>query len=388
MDLYTIFLLMCMFAIGSARSVEEFGAVGDGITDDTNAFLKTWDAICNGVQTIPTLEFPAGKTFLMNPITFSGPCKPKTITVLINGNLVATTNFEAYNVTGRDRWISFYNVNGLRVYGTGQLDGRGKVWWTACPEGRCPRPSILAFIGCNNLLVKGLRTLNSPRNHISIVGVRKALFSSLHLKAPGDSVNTDGIVMYDATNVRIEDSTIETGDDCIGITSKVTTLNITRVNCGPGHGISVGSLGGGGEIALVDGVYVSHCNFTGTLNAVRIKTFPGGGGYAKNIWFTDIELHDSDNPIFIDQFYPKFFLDGPDVKISDVHFTRIKGTSIRETAINLQCSRALGCHGIYLTDINITPSKKNPPRSKLTAICSNAHGKALRTSPAATCLLP
>ncbi|KAM7253793.1 hypothetical protein ACFE04_031475 [Oxalis oulophora] len=380
---------MCMVAIGSSQSVDIFGTFGDGITDDSNAFLRAWDAICTGAQNPPRLEIPAGKTYLTNPITFQGPCKPDVITIQINGNLVASTDFRAYTASG-ERWITFEYVRGLHVYGNGQLDGKGQVWWRACPGGSCMKPTIISFINCDGLIVKGLRTLNSPRNHISIVGARAAVFANLYLKSPETSINTDGINISDSTNVRIEDTTIETGNDCIAINSGVTNLNISRINCGPGHGISVGSLGKNGAYAKVDGVHVSHCNFTGTQNAVRIKTFPGGGGYAKNIWFTDIELHDSDNPIFIDQFYPASysFPDALDVQISGVHFTGIRGTSIRDTAINLQCSKALGCHGIYLTDINITASRKNPPGSKLKAICTNAHGKALRTSPPATCLSP
>ncbi|KAM7254089.1 hypothetical protein ACFE04_031771 [Oxalis oulophora] len=379
--------------MGSAQSVINFGALGDGKTDDSKAFLRAWEAICRGSTKNPTLVIPHGKTFLMNPVAFRGPCKPSVINFQIDGNIVASRNLGAFDVTRRERWISFYHVRGLHVYAKGQLDGNGDVWWAACPylNPNCRRPTLLTFFGCSNLIVNGLRTINSPRNHISIHKVDSAVISNLYLSSPKTSTNTDGIDIEGSTNVRIEDSTIETGDDCIAINTGVNTLHITRVNCVSSHGISVGSLGKNGAFAKVEGIYVSHCNLTGSHNGVRIKSFPGGRGYAKNIWFTDIELHDSGNPIIIDQFYslPLSIPNGStDVEISDVHYVGIRGTSINDTSINLKCSKTVGCKDIHLTDINITPSINIPPKSRLTAQCINAHGKATRTSPAVTCLSP
>ncbi|KAM7253701.1 hypothetical protein ACFE04_031383 [Oxalis oulophora] len=310
---------------------------------DLYAILLAWETICHGATRNPTLLVPAGKTFLLNPIDFTGPCKPSIVTVQIDGNIVASRNLEVFDVFQRERWLSFSNVNELHVYAKGLIDGNGDVWWTACSKtSNCQRPTLLAFFGCHNLIVNGLRTHNSGRNHISINNVHTAVFSNLHLNAPENSHNTDGIDIATSTLVRIEDSNIETGDDCIAINSGVFNLHIDR----------------------------------------------GGRGYAKNIWFTDITLIDSDNPIIINQLYFAPVDGSTDVKISDVHFNGVRGTTTRDTAINLQCSKTMGCHGIYLNDINITPSRKNPPKSRLTAICTNAHGKAWRTTPAATCLSP
>ncbi|PNX59142.1 polygalacturonase, partial [Trifolium pratense] len=63
------------------------------------------------------------------------------------------------------------------------------------------------------------------------------------------------------------------GDDCVAINSGSKFINITNVNCGPGHGISVGSLGKNGEYSTVEEVYVSDIIFTRTTNGARIKTW-------------------------------------------------------------------------------------------------------------------
>ncbi|GAB4832151.1 hypothetical protein Ancab_006168 [Ancistrocladus abbreviatus] len=48
---------------------------------------------------------------------------------------------------------------------------------------------------------------------------------------------------------------------------------------------------------------VNSANFSGTDNSVRIKTWQGGSGVAKNIVFQNIVMKDVSNPIIIDQNY-------------------------------------------------------------------------------------
>lgn len=48
------------------------------------AFLKAWDAVCNGgSKGITKLIVPRGKTFMIKPLTFSGPCKSYSISFLV-----------------------------------------------------------------------------------------------------------------------------------------------------------------------------------------------------------------------------------------------------------------------------------------------------------------
>ena len=54
-------------------NVRSFGAVGDGVTDDTSAFKEAWDAACQ-VENGKVLA-PRGHSFLVQPVIFSGPCK-------------------------------------------------------------------------------------------------------------------------------------------------------------------------------------------------------------------------------------------------------------------------------------------------------------------------
>lgn len=54
--------------------VRSFGAVGDGSTDDTEAFRSAWKAAC-AVESA-TLLVPADGVFMLTSTIFSGPCQP------------------------------------------------------------------------------------------------------------------------------------------------------------------------------------------------------------------------------------------------------------------------------------------------------------------------
>jgi polygalacturonase len=69
----------------------------------------------------------------------------------------------------------------------------------------------LQFLGCDNLKLGPLRHIDSPKNHISICDCNGALISHLHIIAPENSPNTDGIDISRSTNIFIDHSTISTG---------------------------------------------------------------------------------------------------------------------------------------------------------------------------------
>ncbi|XP_058775363.1 probable polygalacturonase At3g15720 [Vicia villosa] len=341
---------------GSTFDVSKYGAVGDGNTDDTEAFLKAWNDVCTS-QDDPTLIIPKNKTFFLQPLRFQGPCKSATVKVELSGTIIAPKNMEDWK-WAEDKetaWIRFEGINGLVVNGEGQINGQGAPWWEKYPNDESKRPSATKFIGCEGLTISNLTHYDSPKNHMSISSCKEVSISNLKMIAPEDSPNTDGIDIADSSNVIIKDSTFTTGDDCIAINTGSSFINITGVFCGPGHGISVGSLGKNGEQAKVEEVYVTNCTFTKTSNGARIKTWEGGNGYARNITYEDIEFIEVQNPIIIDQSYnPNIFEDvGKGVVVSDVTFRDLRGTSI-EDPIQLKCEATISCINIELDNINIT----------------------------------
>lgn len=99
------------------------------------------------------------------------------------------------------------------------------------------------------------------------------MVQNVKLIAPDESPNTDGIHVQSSTGVFISQSSLATGDDCISIGPGTRNLWIQNVKCGPGHGISIGSLGKVFNEAGVQNVTVTNSVFTGSDNGVRIKSW-------------------------------------------------------------------------------------------------------------------
>ncbi|KAK9993956.1 hypothetical protein SO802_023659 [Lithocarpus litseifolius] len=372
--------------LGKVFNVISYGAVGNGKTDDTKAFAKAWEAMCNA-NGITSLIIPKGKIFLLNPVQFKGPCKATKVLVQVGGTIAASANLKTW--TDNEKWIHFETVDGLVINGGGQIDGQGSVWWNACSDKKhCDdRPTALHFHNCNGLQLSNLRHLNSQRNHISISGCKGVKINNLRISAPEDSPNTDGIDISTSSNIEVLNTVMETGDDCIAINGGSSNITISGVACGPGHGISIGSLGKNGAFDTVEEVHMRNCTFKGTQNAARIKTWQGGKGYARKISYENIQIINSQNPIIIDQNYNPYSLNAnaqSAVEISDVTFRNVYGTSVDEIAIDLVCSDHFGCSNIVLNNIDI---KSAIPGKQTISRCNNAHGSTLSLcTPIVPCL--
>ncbi|CAA3025467.1 probable polygalacturonase At3g15720 [Olea europaea subsp. europaea] len=342
--------------------------------------MAAWKAACNQGTINPKVSVRQGKTYLVNQIQFEGPCRSPSITFEILGTIIAPPK-AAWTSKNPDFWLSFYHINGLNVVGNGigVVNGQGSYWWAT---------AAMRFGNCTTLQVSGLKHVNSPRNHVTLYYCKGVNIANIHINAPQTSPNTDGINIGHSTDIHIHDSIIETGDDCVAVSGGTSNVNITHVTCGPGHGISIGSLGQNGENDEVQGISVSSCTFKGTENGVRIKTWQGGSGFARNISFSDITLIAADNPIIIDQFYCNGKIcqiaKASAVKVSDVTYTRIHGTTIcrKNAAINLSCSSTVPCTNIILNNINITAVASYPTPF---ARCVNAQAKVNLTVPPLKC---
>ncbi|KAL0740011.1 hypothetical protein Bca4012_081524 [Brassica carinata] len=355
-------------------SVSDFGAKGDGKTDDTQAFVNAWKKACSSSGAV-NLLVPEGKTYFLKSIRLNGPCQ-STLTVQIFGTLSASQNRADYK--DLSKWIMFDSVNSLSVDGgaTGTVNGNGETWWeNSCKRNKakvCVCEHIvymqaLTFYNSKNLRVDNLRVRDAQQIQISIEKCSNVQVSNVEVTAPADSPNTDGIHITNTQNIQVSKSIIGTGDDCISIESGSQNVKINDITCGPGHGISIGSLGDDNSKAFVSGVTVDGANISGADNGVRIKTYQGGSGTASNIIFQNIQMENVKNPIIIDQDYcdkSKCTEQKSAVQIKNVVYRNISGTSASDIAITFNCSKNYPCQGIVLDNVNIRGGK---------ASCSNAN---------------
>ncbi|KAL3535857.1 hypothetical protein ACH5RR_004318 [Cinchona calisaya] len=362
-------------------NVLDYGAVSDDKTDNSQAFLKAWSAACNAETGTPKVVVPENLGFLVYPVIFQGPCKPQNIEFLISGTIVAPSSPSIWDQGDVGQWLAFSRINGLSVHGFGTINGRGKGWW----DQSCKlHPELaLKFIGCNDSRLSNILFTNSPQVHVDITGSYGFSVHKLIIQSPGDAApNTDGIHIQASHNLSITNSTISSGDDCISIGDYTSDIEVAYVECGPGHGISIGSLGQSGNFAQVENIIVTNCLLNGTTNGARIKTWQVGKGYVRNVVFKNLEFIGVKNPIIIDQNYCQVRGACPEldtgVHISNVTYNTMSGTSSSKIAINLNCSRSFPCSEISMEAIHL---ESVTPGNQVTASCTNAYGQEIDVLP-------
>ncbi|KAK4373391.1 hypothetical protein RND71_008775 [Anisodus tanguticus] len=122
--------------------VTEYGAVGDGSTDDTDAFVAAWKAACQ-VESAVVLA-PADRTFMITSTIFSGPCKPG-LEFRVNGVLMPPEGPDCWpKEDSNKQWLVFYRLDNMSFTGTGTIEGNGEKWWELpCKPHRGPNGSTL-----------------------------------------------------------------------------------------------------------------------------------------------------------------------------------------------------------------------------------------------------
>ncbi|XP_021989146.1 probable polygalacturonase At1g80170 isoform X3 [Helianthus annuus] len=277
-------------------NVMDYGAKGNGIEDDTKVFADVWDMACSS-KVESRIIIPDGSYCLVKPISLGGHCHSKV-------TLVAIT-----------------------------------------------------FHRCNNLVVKNLMIVNGQQMQMAFTTCDTVAVSHVSVFSPASSPNTDGIHISESTNVEIKDTTVRTGDDCISIVSNSSKVQVRRIVCGPGHGISIGSLGKSDTCDQVYDVSVQGAFLSNTENGLRIKTWQGGSGFVRNVTFEDVWMQNVSHPIIIDQYYCDSDKPCPNktsaVNVENISFVNIGGTSATMEAIVFACSDVSPCEGVYLEDVEI-----------------------------------
>ncbi|KAJ7962880.1 Pectin lyase-like superfamily protein [Quillaja saponaria] len=370
--------------------IDDFGAKGNGLHDDTEAFKNVWKTACS-LSRRTKVVIPSGKSFLFHPIDIAGPCQSK-VTLMILGTIVAPKNPDVWKGLNRRKWLYFHGVNHLTIEGGGTINGMGQEWWARSCKTNSSNPcrnapTAITFHRCKNLKVSNLKVVNSQKMHMAFTSCMRVVASHLKVLAPATSPNTDGIHVSVTKGIEVKDCIIRTGDDCISIVSNSSRIRIRNISCGPGHGISIGSLGKSNSWSQVRDVMVDGAYLDNTDNGVRIKTWQGGGGFAANITFKNVFMENVSNPIIIDQYYCDSRHPCKNqtsaVKVEDVSFINIKGTSATEEAVKFACSDASPCEGLYLEDIFLLTNNGGRTRS----FCWEAHGSSwgLQHPPACFC---
>lgn len=280
--------------------VRQFGAKGDGRTLDTAAIQKALEECRRAGAGI--VRFSAG-TYLSKPVFLYS----HTTLQLDPGAVLQATDARAdFLKPGKtNSFVAF--VNGTNLYdvaiiGPGSIDGAGKPWWGPAEAARrrtpgyvWPRPRMISFTGCSNVLVQNVTLRNSPLTHLALTGCEHVIVSNVTVRTPAGAANTDAIDPINCKAVLITRCRIDTGDDNISIKSEgavpgraFASEDIVVTDCLflHGHGMSIGAATVGG----VRNVTVQNCRFESTENGIRVKSLRGRGGTVENVLFSDISM--------------------------------------------------------------------------------------------------
>ncbi|MCD7450138.1 Polygalacturonase 1 [Datura stramonium] len=292
----------------------------------------------------------------MNQVRLEGNCKAPNIELQIHAILKAPPN--SRQLKHDMEWLTTKHIDHFTLSGGGILDGQGEQGWQQndCKNSQsCNKlPNNLSFNFLTNSIISDITSLDSKLFHINVLGCKNLTFNGINIKAPAESLNTDGIHVARSRGVNITNSQIGTGDDCI----------------------SIGSLGKTpGELPVV-GVFVQNCTFIGTDNGVRVKTWPAShDGVVRDLHFEDIIVQNVSNPVVINQVYFPYNQCKRD--ISKVSFKNIKGTSRTQEAMQLVCSKGVPCEGVEIgdTDIKYSGESEGPTKSTCQNVDPSLVGK-------------
>lgn len=289
-------------------SIKQFGAVGDGITVNTEAFRKAIDTLSGfstqggGELYIPPGRWLTGSFNLTNHFTLY---LDKDAVILGSQDFNEWPLIPPLPSYGRGRdapgpryssLINGYNLTDVVITGdNGTIDGQGAIWWQKFHQNELEntRGYLVELLYSKDITISSLTFINSPAWNLHPVYSSNVLIKNVTILAPLDSPNTDGIDPDSCSDVTIEDCYVVSGDDIVAIKSGWDEYGISfgmpsqhivirrLVGISPTSAIiALGSEMSGG----IQDVRAEDILAINSETGIRIKTSPGRGGFVKDIF--------------------------------------------------------------------------------------------------------
>ncbi|MGA2322762.1 MAG: glycoside hydrolase family 28 protein [Sedimentisphaerales bacterium] len=331
-------------------SICDFGAVADGIADNTIAFKNAIEQCRknNGGKIV----VGAG-TYLTGPIHLKSNINlhlDEGAVILLGDNPdewpPIKSRWEGVECYGYSPCIYGENLKNVSITGAGTIDGHGQAWWNEfkrrktngqtqpisardkefaklnentdlsdCGGGGIGsfffRPPLIQFNNCSNVLLDGFTTCNSPFWNAHLVYCSNVMVKNTTFQNPAGGINGDGLDIDSCSGVRVFDCIFDVNDDCLcfksgigkdGMRVNKPCENIVIRNCKMvrGHGsIVIGSETAGG----IRNIEIADCTFNGTDRGIRIKSRRGRAGTVENITFNNITMNSVGCPISMNMYY-------------------------------------------------------------------------------------
>ena len=404
--------LLCMLLPSLAHSlcnVFDYGAVGDGITDDTAAVRGALSA-CSAPNSSVVLPATRGdgspSVFLSAPLNLTAV----NLTFLVEGTLLASCDPAQYPVIAGLpsyfpaywRWQPFvwiFEATGVRIAGGGTIDGRGdSYFWPAWFNGtlvdplNMHRPMLVEVYGGSDTVIEDVSTRRPAFWSIHLVYTTRFSLRRLDVRSPVGSPNGDGIDPDSSSFGEIVDCVLAGGDDNVAIKSgrgpvgaafgvpshHILVRNVTLLH---GLGLTMGAEAAGG----VHDIHVQGLVARNTLTAVHVQSPRwlddtwAEGGLVENLLFEDVGVAGVFTAIFFNQWwgeieatvhaFPTFIAPPPMPNATTPRFNNITirnvygmGSDATQTIDcfmvgNLQCLPEAPCTGVVLENISLSGYK-------------------------------
>ena len=118
--------------------------------------------------------------------------------------------------------IAAAHAENVSITGMGEINGSGPDFYntdvpadTAFAKPPHPRPRMVQFFNCRNVLFEGVSFVDSPGWTFWLLGCDDVHVSRIRVTGCQQMINNDGIDIDDCRRVTVSDSFFRTGDDCI-----------------------------------------------------------------------------------------------------------------------------------------------------------------------------
>ncbi|WP_158408775.1 glycoside hydrolase family 28 protein [Fibrella aestuarina] len=324
---------MATSVLGQSYSIRDFGAKTDSTFLNTKAIQKAIDkchANGGGEVVVPAGTFYTGTIFLKSNVylhlmpgaVLQGSYNPADYPEhdILAAKKFGTITHNGLYLTYMKALVIADKATHTGIIGLGTLRGPGEGKAFQLGLNKDGKPKNIFFIGCQDVLLEGIRILNSAQITVSISGCERVTINRIYLHS-WVNWNCDGLDI-DGKDVIIANSIIDSEDDALCFKSEYLAKfceNITVTNCVLSsicNGIKFGT----GSRSGFRNITVTNCIIKKSdVNAFRHWDMPPSvvykpeetsvncgivilgvdGGLVENINISDIVMTDVLSPIFI-----------------------------------------------------------------------------------------
>src|SRR5574344_949055 len=377
---------------GNIYNIMDYGASGDGKSDDASAIQKAIDKCSENGGGIVLV--PAGHTFLCGPIHLASFVN---LQLEPNSRLLANPDEKIYKESAFKEnegegmmWISGKDLKNISITGRGEIDGNGVAFMGKELSDSYelkpitdfdPRPHVITLINCQNITVKDVTLKQGAYWTLHLIGCYDANIDGINILNNLKIRNGDGIDVDHSKKVRISNCFIESGDDCICLKNRreyqdlgpcenilVTNCTMTSRSCA----IKIGSE----NMDRISHVVVNNCIIRDSNRGIGIQN--RDEGTVENIIFSNIEVacHLFSNvwwgkaePIYVTAYtrkagdhkdagwrFPKGMADYEVGTVTDISFNNIKCES--ENGVFLSAESKDKIQNIYFDEVDLMICKR------------------------------